>query len=1212
MPGWMGMLCLGLWAALVPGWSQDRVADHYERGVKLLEQGLWDPAIREFQVVLNLDPEQVETHIALGVALSNKHELEQALASFQKAVDLRPESAQARFNLGLALRNTERIEGAISELEEAIPARPGGCSQHASSSVFCCNRQACGSVPSSSSKRSWMRAPNRRRLTTGSASPTRSEGISRKRSPQFRRAIELDPQLVRTRNSLGTLLAEIGAIEEAVAEFRTAVELSPVDSELRMNLGVALRTIGESEEAVEHFRKVLATGEGEPGKNGLGSTTLAEVYHQMAQALQAYDVDESIAAYEQALAHNPEKLESYYGLGQTLKRKSARSRRRQGPPAADPGKAGEHLELGRAAAARGDVATAVQELRAAVAVAPSFAPAHDMLGFLVGQQGDLDSSVRHLRRAVELDPRSAETRYHLGLALWYRGEPQSATSELEEAAQLNPALAEACGLLGMAYRELGRYDDARRYLQRAIALSREQPAPYVDLGVLFLKEKRGDLALGQFEAALNIPVKRGPIPGLDVAINVLRSELATTPAHAVAQNVLGRLLGRSGADPERVIEAFREAIHLDPKYAEAHNNLGLVLTQTDLTDEAIAAFREAVRLRPDFADARANLGGVLVVVDADEAIEELKEALALNPGLVNAHYNLSRAYNHKSERGKEIEHLEQALRADPDFAKAHMSLGKALIAQRRIDDAVTHLERAIQLEPDLGEARYQLGLALVRVGRREEARRELEASRPLISERQQIETATLFMREAQQALSAGEVNQAVDRLRQVISLAPEYPEARLTLGEALSRRGDPEDAIAEYRRAVELKPDSYAGFLGMGRAMLSAGDSLQAVSAFRDAVRLRPSSAEAHRLLGESLLKSGSEEEALKAFREAVKLDPQDASAGEQIARIVARQQQQRRAELFSKLAESRPAGLGGLVIRPTDKDDPADIRDFESEIRTGNFSQVEPRLRRYVRANPESWWGYYALGYVLFAQQKIGESIAALAKSLRLNIENAEAHKILGRTLMIIGRYDRAQIEFEQAARLKPESAEIRYNLGKLYSAQDNFPSARREFDHALRLDPTYMEAYNALGFALESMNDNSAAVENYRKAIALNEERAAGFVSPYVNLAAHYNRLNQPSLALEQATEALSIDPGSDLALFQAAKAYQADKRWEEAVTSLERAISINARVSRYHYVLGLLYRRLGEANKSRVAFASFERLEREATELEAKRRETKRDSP
>ena len=66
-----------------------------------------------------------------------------------------------------------------------------------------------------------------------------------------------------------------------------------------------------------------------------------------------------------------------------------------------------------------------------------------------------------------------------------------------------------------------------------------------------------------------------------------------------------------------------------------------------------------------------------------------------------------------------------------------------------------------------------------------------------------------------------------------------------------------------------------------------------------------------------------------------------------------------------------------------------------------------EPLLRDYVKTRATSSWGWYALGYTLFAQQKVGEAVKALARSLELDITNAEAHKILGRTLMIIGRFD-------------------------------------------------------------------------------------------------------------------------------------------------------------------------------------------------------------
>ena len=132
--------------------------------------------------------------------------------------------------------------------------------------------------------------------------------------------------------------------------------------------------------------------------------------------------------------------------------------------------------------------------------------------------------------------------------------------------------------------------------------------------------------------------------------------------------------------------------------------------------------------------------------------------------------------------------------------------------------------------------------------------------------------------------------------------------------------------------------------------------------------------------------------------------------------------------------------------------------------------------LAAYVKERPASTWGWYALGYSLFGQQKIGESIRALAKSLELDVTNAEAHKILGRDLMIIGRFDAAQIEFEQAIRYKPDSSESYYNLGKLLSVQDNWEPARKAFESALRIDPQYVEAMDALGFALEALGEDDA----------------------------------------------------------------------------------------------------------------------------------------
>ena len=169
--------------------------------------------------------------------------------------------------------------------------------------------------------------------------------------------------------------------------------------------------------------------------------------------------------------------------------------------------------------------------------------------------------------------------------------------------------------------------------------------------------------------------------------------------------------------------------------------------------------------------------------------------------------------------------------------------------------------------------------------------------------------------------------------------------------------------------------------------------------------------------------------------------------------------------------------------------------------------------------------------------------------------MKNVESHKILGRNLMIIGRFDAAQIEFEQAIRYKPDSAESHYNLGKLFSIQDNWEPARKAFEDALRIDPAYLEALDGLGFALEALGDDAGAIAKYQEAIRLNEARGGQFASAHVNLSAYFNRTGEPAKAIEYARKAIELDPKSDRAYFQKAKADEREGRSERRRYGAER---------------------------------------------------------
>ena len=298
---------------------------------------------------------------------------------------------------------------------------------------------------------------------------------------------------------------------------------------------------------------------------------------------------------------------------------------------------------------------------------------------------------------------------------------------------------------------------------------------------------------------------------------------------------------------------------------------------------------------------------------------------------------------------------------------------------------------------------------------------------------------------------------------------------------------------------------------------------------------------------------------------------------------------------------------------RPLD-DDPARVAEFEAlhprgPVRGGRA----PARRLRDEERPRSSWGWYALGYAYFAQQKLGEAIQALAQSLELDVKNAEAHKILGRTLMIIGRFDAAQLEFEEGIRLKPDSAEMHYNLGKLFSVQDNWEPARKALEAARPPRPDVPRGagrprVRARGPGRRRGRGRAATSRRSRST----RQRQGRFVSAHVSLSAYYNRTGDPDKALEYARQALELDPKSDAAWFQQAKAQERLGRLAEAVDSLNQAIALNPRASAHYYVLANLYRRLGKADESRKALDSFKRLEREASELEKMRREQPRDAP
>ena len=81
------------------------------------------------------------------------------------------------------------------------------------------------------------------------------------------------------------------------------------------------------------------------------------------------------------------------------------------------------------------------------------------------------------------------------------------------------------------------------------------------------------------------------------------------PRHA---QVSCTLLTQQGRGKE-ALEYFAIALRINPRSAEAHNNLGLALENQGRLGEAIAQYRAALESRPEFAVAAENLERALKV-----------------------------------------------------------------------------------------------------------------------------------------------------------------------------------------------------------------------------------------------------------------------------------------------------------------------------------------------------------------------------------------------------------------------------------------------------------------------------------------------------------------------------------------------------------------------------------------------------------------------
>jgi serine/threonine protein kinase/TPR repeat protein len=198
--------------------------------------------------------------------------------------------------------------------------------------------------------------------------------------------------------------------------------------------------------------------------------------------------------------------------------------------------------------------------------------------------------------------------------------------------------------------------------------------------------------------------------------------------------------------------------------------------------------------------------------DISKSIDYFNRAVALDPnyalaytGIADAYANLSMGFNFapvRPELGlpKGKESALRALAIDDTLSEAHVSLG---VVKERWDwdfaAAEREYKRAIELNPDYAEAHHRYSVFLSAMGRFDEAIAEIERAR-------QLDPLSLVIAvdSARPFTLSGRYDHAVEILRKVLDMDPNFQRAHHLLAVNYSYVGRHEEAIAEIQKAYEL------------------------------------------------------------------------------------------------------------------------------------------------------------------------------------------------------------------------------------------------------------------------------------------------------------------------------------------------------------------------------------------------------------------------
>ncbi len=300
-------------------------------------------------------------------------------------------------------------------------------------------------------------------------------------------------------------------------------------------------------------------------------------------------------------------------------------------------------------------------------------------------------------------------------------------------------------------------------------------------------------------------------------------------------------------------------------------------------------------------------------------------------------------------------------------------------------------------------------------------------------------------------LLGGRPDLAAARARQVLAAGFNLPEAKLLLGAALRRAGDPEGAVGILHLAAAASPGAWGVHFELGAAFATMGETAAAVKALTRATMLNPKSSLAWHALGDQLAILGDQAGA-------------DAAQGRRMPGCVTDAALQEGAKALFKgdLATADAILKDRFGLHPTD---PTAVRLLaDAAVRMGDYDAAEGLLRPVLETAPKFLPGRSAYAIILLLRDEPQAALGHLETLLAQAPGAGLALSLRGAARLQIGEYEGAIEDFTAALGQDPKQPRVWMSYGHVLRTVGRQADAVAAYRRSLDLVPTLGEAYWSL----------------------------------------------------------------------------------------------------------------------------------------------------